>query len=327
MNLLATRILVVVGALAGSLGVVAHGASAAQEPAPFAVRTLSSRAGYFEVSVTCPRNASKVRFTWSPAANGEGWGEAAIKPGTRSKVRVRMLASAPGRVITATFECRSTGGRVRATFGPVRRTSGTGLVWTPPAASGCGRRIVYSLSAQQVWAYDASGRIVRSYLVSGRRTTLFSGSKQLGDFEVSSKSSDTGCKPPRHCEHMVRFNRTLLGNVGFHAIPSTSKGFVQTHAELGQPRSGGCVRRVADECAVAVRLGERGRPRGGDRVARAQTGASRRRSGSFCSGRLSHRSATKSVRTASNDGSSQRFSRCSGSSANEYSSPSVPSCE
>ena len=101
---------------------------------------------------------------------------------------------------------------------------------------------MYSLSAQQLWAFDSSGRLVRSFLVSGRRTHLVSHSTQLGDFEVSSKSTDTGCRPPRHCPYMVRFNRTLLGNIGFHAIPRTKNGFVQTREELGQPRSGGCIR-------------------------------------------------------------------------------------
>ncbi|MBV9830869.1 MAG: hypothetical protein JOZ82_04680, partial [Marmoricola sp.] len=36
-----------------------------------------------------------------------------------------------------------------------------------PAPSGTGRRVVFSMSAQRVWLVSASGKVARTYLVSG----------------------------------------------------------------------------------------------------------------------------------------------------------------
>jgi len=216
-------------------------------PVPFAVTTLSPDAGYYEVNFTCPKNSEKLRFTWTPAPNGTGWGEAAISWSETRMVRLRMQATAPAEQITAKLECRTAGGRVKQIFGPVVLTSGNALLPAPPVDTGLGRRIVYSLSAQQLWAYNADGSLARTYLVSGRRVLLYSRSKQLGSFKVFSKAK-MGCIFPIRCPFMVRFNRTALGNIGFHAIPySKEKGFWQTPAELGQPRSGGCVRAAPED--------------------------------------------------------------------------------
>jgi hypothetical protein len=210
--------------------------------APFMLTPISAEAGYFQFFGVCPSSSSKLRFTWSPAANGVGWGEVAIKASAPVVTNLRLLSAAPNETVSVTVECRTPGGRVRQTYGPVEVASGNALLATPPEATGSGRRIVYSISAQQLWAIEADETVVRTYLVSGRRLELVSRSKQTGSFKIFSKST-IGCVSPIRCPNMVRFNRTALGNVGFHAIPYTkAAGFYQTEAELGQPRSGGCVR-------------------------------------------------------------------------------------
>jgi hypothetical protein len=44
-----------------------------------------------------------------------------------------------------------------------------------PANTGSGRRIIYSNTWQRVWLVDDANRLVRSYLVSGRRDTPHAG--------------------------------------------------------------------------------------------------------------------------------------------------------
>jgi len=212
------------------------------DPDPFAITTVSAEAGYFRLDGGCPKNTTKLKFSWSPSPSGDGWGEVAIQYKLPISIPLRMQASSPVELISVTIECKTQGGKTRLTYGPVSLLSGSGLLPLPPTDTGTGRRVVYSLSAQQLWAFEADDSVGRTYLVSGRRLALVGRGSQVGSFKVFSKSV-VGCVGGIRCPHMVRFNRTSLNNIGFHAIPwSKPKGLWQTQQELGQPRSGGCVR-------------------------------------------------------------------------------------
>ena len=233
------RALVAGGLAAGALAVVAPPARA--DAGPFTLTTLSIEAGYFRAQLTCPAKTTMLRFEWSPAPTGLGYGEIEVKKGPLD-LNLRMQADAPGATISVTLKCISGFKKVRATFGPVDVTSGNSLLGVPDN-SGNGRRIIYSMSAQQLWAVESDGSVGRTYLVSGRRLGILGAKTQLGTFAVYSTAL-LGCVNGIHCPHMVRFHRTPLNNIGFHAIPySKAKGgFWEKPEELGQPRSGGCVR-------------------------------------------------------------------------------------
>jgi hypothetical protein len=114
--------------------------------------------------------------------------------------------------------------------------SGGGL----PPRSGQGRRVIYSIGRQRVWAVDAAGNVVKTHRVSGRR-----GSPGYGTYRVYSRSMHTysPANPNIRWTHMVRFARTARGsNIGFHSIPRNRGVPVQSEAQLGIPLSGGCVR-------------------------------------------------------------------------------------
>jgi hypothetical protein len=109
-------------------------------------------------------------------------------------------------------------------------------------------RIVYSISAQRVWVYDATGTRLRTYPVSGR-----AGNPSAGWYRVFSKApqSFSTNNPAVQWNYMVRFAVSPRGNnIGFHQIPvrcgeDGSCRPLQSEAELGSPRSAGCVRQSA----------------------------------------------------------------------------------
>ena len=117
---------------------------------------------------------------------------------------------------------------------------------------GSGKRIIYSNSQQQVWLIDEHEQLVDTYLVSGRI-----GIPHLGTYKVYSKSVNAWAPYGGiTMKHMVRFVRPgTWGNqwaYGFHSIPRYSNGRpLQTEAQLGTHRSGGCVRQ-ADAKARAL---------------------------------------------------------------------------
>lgn len=113
----------------------------------------------------------------------------------------------------------------------------------PPSGDTAGRRIAYSVSQQRVTLFEADGRQVRSYAVSGR-----AGVPRPGTYHVFSKSRVSTAGSLR-LNHMVRF---VPGDkaIGFHAIPGRRDGTpIQTEAELGQYRSHGCVRQAPGDAA------------------------------------------------------------------------------
>lgn len=117
---------------------------------------------------------------------------------------------------------------------------------------GSGKRIIYSNSAQQIWMIDENDNLVDTYPVSGRI-----GIPHDGTYTVFSKSVNAWAPYGGiTMKHMVRFVRPgTWGNkwsYGFHSIPRYSNGQpMQTEAELGYYRSGGCVRQ-ADHKAYAL---------------------------------------------------------------------------
>ncbi|MDP8991511.1 MAG: L,D-transpeptidase family protein [Actinomycetota bacterium] len=113
----------------------------------------------------------------------------------------------------------------------------------PPQQSASGRRITYSVSQQRVSLFEADGRPVRSYAVSGRR-----GFPPAGTYHVFSKSRVSSSGSLR-LDYMVRFVPGKKAT-GFHAIPVRPDGTpIQSEAELGQYRSAGCVRQRPSDAA------------------------------------------------------------------------------
>jgi peptidoglycan hydrolase-like protein with peptidoglycan-binding domain len=127
---------------------------------------------------------------------------------------------------------------------PLSSVSSTGADAPPlPADSGSGRRVVYDRRGQRVWAIGDDGQVIRSYLVSGSKY----GNEQPGVHKVYSRSEmSTAWNGRAYLPLMVRYQKTAIGAIGFHAIPiHRSDGTVyMTEAELGTRLSGGCQRQA-----------------------------------------------------------------------------------
>jgi peptidoglycan hydrolase-like protein with peptidoglycan-binding domain len=112
-----------------------------------------------------------------------------------------------------------------------------------PANSGSGKRLVYSRSGQRVWAVDKNETVVRSWLVSGSKYN----NEQPGVHTVYSRSeTSTAWNGKAILPHMVRYQKTNIGNIGFHGIPiHVADGTAyMTEDELGTRLSGGCQRQA-----------------------------------------------------------------------------------
>ena len=127
---------------------------------------------------------------------------------------------------------------------PLSTVSSVGADAPPlPADSGTGKRLVYSRAGQRVWAVSSDGTIIRSWLVSGSKYS----NEEPGVHTVYSKSEkSTAWNGKAILPHMVRYQKTNIGNIGFHGIPiHVSDGTAyQTEADLGQRLSGGCQRQA-----------------------------------------------------------------------------------
>ncbi len=113
-------------------------------------------------------------------------------------------------------------------------------------ASGVGRRVVYSNSAQRVWLVGDDGVAFDSWLVSGRR-----GVPRPGIYSVFSRSPVSSAHSGSvTMQYMVRFARGRSLAIGFHSIPVTRRGRpIQTLEQLGTFRSSGCVRQRVEDAA------------------------------------------------------------------------------
>lgn len=109
-----------------------------------------------------------------------------------------------------------------------------------PAASGTGRRIVFSEGRQRVWLVDSDGSVERTYLVSGS----IEDNLDPGTYAVYSRSRNAiGIDDSGTMEYFVRFTQGTQGAaIGFHTIPVDEGRPVQTRAQLGTPLSHGCIR-------------------------------------------------------------------------------------
>ena len=117
-----------------------------------------------------------------------------------------------------------------------------------PENSGTGRRVVYSRDGQRVWAIDENEVVLRSWLVSGSKYN----NELPGTHEVYSRSDmSTAWNGKAFLPQMIRWLRTDIGHIGFHAIPlhRDDKSPYQTEAELGQRLSGGCQRQANADSA------------------------------------------------------------------------------
>ena len=121
-------------------------------------------------------------------------------------------------------------------------TSGTDAPPLPPD-TGTGKRVVYSRSGQRVWAVDKNNRVVRSWLASGSKYN----NEVPGVHEVFSRSEvSTAWNGKAFLPHMIRWLKTDIGAIGFHAIPRhvADGSRYMKDSELGTRLSGGCQRQA-----------------------------------------------------------------------------------
>jgi hypothetical protein len=99
-----------------------------------------------------------------------------------------------------------------------------------PADSGTGKRVVYSLSRQQVWAVAADGSVARQFSV-----TAGSAAPAPGSYAVYSRSSSGRGGDGLSVLYVVRFAHSQPGNVvvGFDAPATPVGGAGSTAAPLG----------------------------------------------------------------------------------------------
>ena len=132
---------------------------------------------------------------------------------------------------------------------PLSSVSSAGSDAPPlPENSGSGRRIVYERAGQRVWAVGKDGSIIRSWLISGSKYS----NETPGTHEVYSRSDmSTAWNGKAWLPQMVRYLRTDIGHIGFHAIPLhvEDDSPYQTEAELGTRLSGGCQRQANRDAA------------------------------------------------------------------------------
>ncbi|MGA0878196.1 MAG: L,D-transpeptidase family protein [Ilumatobacteraceae bacterium] len=143
---------------------------------------------------------------------------------------IRTPPPAPGAVDTLGFPLSSVA------------TSGPDAPPLPPN-SGSGRRLVFERAGQRVWAVDENEMVIRSWLVSGSKYN----NETPGTHEVYSRSEvSTAWNGKAYLYKMVRWLKTDIGAIGFHALPvRVSDGSVyQTEEELGLRLSGGCQRQA-----------------------------------------------------------------------------------
>lgn len=110
-----------------------------------------------------------------------------------------------------------------------------------PENSGSGRRVVYHRDGQRVWAVSADEEIIRSWLVAGSKYN----NEVPGTHEVYSRSDmSTAWNGKAWLPQMIRWLKTDIGAIGFHAIPLhvNDNSPYMTTDELGTRLSGGCQR-------------------------------------------------------------------------------------
>ncbi len=126
-----------------------------------------------------------------------------------------------------------------------------------PANSGTGRRTVFSRAEQRVWLIGEHGSVRRTYLVSGSMEDNL----QPGSYRVWSRSRwAVGIDDSGVMEYFVRFAHGKRAAIGFHTIPTKRGTPLQTRAELGTPRSHGCIRQAEEDAIALWRFATDGAP-------------------------------------------------------------------
>mgnify|MGYP000238428696 FL=1 len=121
-------------------------------------------------------------------------------------------------------------------------TSGPDTPPLPPN-SGSGRRLVFERAGQRIWAVGEDNVVIRSWLVSGSKYN----NETPGTHAVYSRSDvSTAWNGKAFLYKMVRWLKTDIGAIGFHALPihRSDNTPYQTDAELGTRLSGGCQRQA-----------------------------------------------------------------------------------
>ena len=121
-------------------------------------------------------------------------------------------------------------------------TSGPDAPPLPPN-SGSGRRLVFERAGQRIWAVGEDNVVIRSWLVSGSKYN----NETPGSHAVYSRSDvSTAWNGKAFLYKMVRWLKTDIGAIGFHALPihRSDNTPYQTDAELGTRLSGGCQRQA-----------------------------------------------------------------------------------
>ena len=135
-------------------------------------------------------------------------------------------------------------GAVDALGYPLSTVASSGAEAPPlPPDSGSGRRLVYERAGQRVWAVADDETIIRSWLISGSKYD----NETPGTHEVYSRSEmSTAWNGKAWLPMMVRWLKTDIGAIGFHALPLhvEDDSPYQTEAELGTRLSGGCQRQA-----------------------------------------------------------------------------------
>ncbi|MGB0113657.1 MAG: L,D-transpeptidase family protein [Ilumatobacteraceae bacterium] len=130
---------------------------------------------------------------------------------------------------------------------PLSVVASTGSDAPPlPEGSGSGRRVVYDRAGQRVWAVGEDGQIIRSWLVSGSKYM----NEMPGTHTVYSRSEmSTAWNGQAWLPNMIRYQKTEIGHIGFHAIPLhvSDNSVYQTSDELGTRLSGGCQRQANED--------------------------------------------------------------------------------
>ena len=112
-----------------------------------------------------------------------------------------------------------------------------------PDNSGSGRRVVYDRAGQRVWAVSEDDQVIRSWLVAGSKYN----NERPGTHTVYSRSEmSTAWNGKAWLPQMIRYQKTDIGNIGFHAIPLhvSDNSPYMTNDELGTRLSGGCQRQA-----------------------------------------------------------------------------------
>ena len=143
---------------------------------------------------------------------------------------IRTPPPAPGAVDLLGYELSSVA------------TSGPDAPPLPPN-SGSGRRLVFERAGQRIWAVGEDNVVIRSWLVSGSKYN----NETPGTHAVYSRSDvSTAWNGKAFLYKMVRWLKTDIGAIGFHALPirRSDNTPYQTDAELGTRLSGGCQRQA-----------------------------------------------------------------------------------